>query len=259
MANRVMTAVAAEAASAGRDLRAAAPGAEPRPGIASRLHWLLRFVLSQAPLVRRDIWPASTIVLFIGAAVSVLTASSPGAAPGAVPGAALSLLAPLGAAVGIAMIYGAENDPGLELALASPTSPRIVVVARLVLVLAWDIVVALAGSAVLAAVKGPDLFLAIVATWLGPMLLLGCLVLLLSLVAQSSVAIATAMVLWVVRTLAVIDGSRIQQLDYFRGLTSALDLLWQTSPLTLGLALVLLAAAVFLTPYREPFAARQAI
>ncbi len=255
MAQRVMAAVAAEVS--GR-----APAAEEsvatagRGRMSARLGWLVRFVAAQAPLVRREIWPASAVVLFIGAALSVLTAAG---RSGEVPGAALSLLAPLGAAVGVALIYGAENDPGMELALASPTSPRIVVVARLVLVLAWDIALALAASAVLAVVNGPELFVPIVATWLGPMLLLGCLVLLLSLVAQSSVAIGTAMVIWVVRSIAVVDGSRFERLDYFAGLTSVLDSVWQTSPLTLGLALVLLAAAVFLTPYREPFAARQAI
>ncbi len=210
------------------------------------------FVGAQGPLVRREIWPASTVVMLIGAAISLI---EDGGGSG-VPGAALSLLAPLAAAIGIAMIYGQENDPALELTLATPTSPRLVVVARLVVVLAWDLGLALAASAILAILDGPAVFMPVVSTWLGPMLLLGCLALLLSLFVHSSLAIGGSMVLWLARAVAATGEPHIGSLG---GLTDVLNAAWQTSPLTLGLALLLLAVAVFLTPYREPFGARPSI
>jgi len=217
-----------------------------RPSALERVRWLGHFVAAQAPLVRREIWPASTVVMLIGAAISLIDSTG----RGGVPGAALSLLAPLAAAIGIAMIYGQDNDPALELAMATPTSPRLVVVARLVVVLAWDLALALAATAILAAVNGPSVFLPVVSAWLGPMLLLGCLALLLSLFMSTSLAIAGAMVLWIARAMAVTRESNVSDLG---GLTDVLNVAWQTSPLTLGLALLLLAVAIFLTPYREPF------
>jgi hypothetical protein len=123
-----------------------------------RLTWLVQLVASQVPLVRREIWPASTVVMAIGAAVSLTTAGR----VGATPGTALALLAPLAAALGIAMIYGEENDPALELALTSPTSPRLIVLARLVLVLAWDLGLAIAASLALSVANGPAVFVPLV-------------------------------------------------------------------------------------------------
>ena len=214
-----------------------------------RSTWLVQLVTSQVPLVRREIWPASTVVMAIGAAVSLIMAGR----AGSVPGTALALLAPLAAALGIAMIYGEDNDPALELALASPTSPRLIVLARLVLVLAWDLGLAVAASLALAVVNGPAVFVPLVSLWLGPMLLLGCLALFLSLYIHSSLAIAAASVLWVARALEVAGPARLHDLG---GFSAVLDAVWQTSPLTVTFALLLLGAAVALVPRREPLGAR---
>lgn len=58
------------------------------------------------------------------------------------------------AAVGLALVYGPEVDPGLELALATPTAPRSVLLARMTLVFAYDLGLALAANAVVLAVRG---------------------------------------------------------------------------------------------------------
>lgn len=230
----------------------AAAGATRRSSRYRGFVWLARFVAAQTPLVRREIWPASAVVMAIGAALSLIVGSS----GGEVPGTALALLAPFAAAIGIAMIYGQENDPALELALATPTSPRLVVVARLVVVLAWDLVLAVAATLVLAIANGPSVFMPLVSLWLGPMLLLGCLTLVLSLFVHSSLAIVATSILWIVRALEVAGEVRLHDLG---GLTTVVDAVWQTSPLTLALALLLLAVALFLTPYREQFAARPSL
>jgi hypothetical protein len=231
---------------------AAARRSRPALPLRHRLRWLGQLVASQVPLVRREIWPASTVVMAIGAAVSLTTAGR----GGAIPGTALALLAPLAAALGIATIYGEENDPALELALASPTSPRLIVLARLVLVLAWDLGLAAAASMVLAVANGPAVFVPLVSLWLGPMLLLGCLALFLSLFIHSSLAIAAASVLWIARALEVAGPTPLHDLG---GFTAVLDAIWQTSPSTVTIALLLLCAAVALIPSREPLGARSGI
>ena len=220
-----------------------------RAPLRHRLRWLSHLVTSQLPLVRREIWPASTLVMAIGAAVSLITSGR----VGSIPGTALVLLAPLAAALGIAMIYGEENDPALELALATPTSPRLIVMARLVLVLAWDLGLAVAASLALAIVNGPAAFVPLVSLWFGPMLLLGCLALFLSLFIHSSLAIAAASALWVARALEVAGPAQLHDLG---GFTGVLDAIWQTSPLTVAAALLLLCAALALVPRREPLGAR---
>ena len=209
--------------------------AAPRPSFGRRLRWLLRFVTGQVPLVRREIWSASVVVISIGLGVSLLSTG------GSEPGRAFALFAPLAAALGVAMIYGHENDPSLELALATPVSPRLVVLARLVLVLAMDLALALASSLVLMVVDGPAYAASLVGLWLGPMLLLGCLSLALSLVVGTNWAIAIGSILWIVRVFEFADGSRAQT---FGELGQALNVLWQTSPLTIGLSAVILLLAL---------------
>jgi hypothetical protein len=203
-----------------------------------RLTWLAEFVLAQVPVVRHDIWAASAVIMAIGAGISLVPFRG-----GA--GDILGLFAPLAAAIGVAMIYGAENDPSIEVALATPVSPRLVVVARLVDVLVFDLVLALAASVLLAAANGSSPILPIVGLWLGPMLLLGCLSLLLSLVVGTPGAILVAGGLWLLRGLEVTDGTVAERMG---GLVQVLDPVWQTSLLTIGLAAAALCAAMLLTP-----------
>jgi hypothetical protein len=214
-----------------------------------RATWLVSLVLAQVPVVRRDIWPASSVVIAIGAGISLV----PGAGG---TGGALALFAPLAAAIGIAMIYGQENDPSLELALATPVSPRLVVIARLVLVFAFDLALAVAASLALAAVDGPAIAAPLIGLWLGPMLLLGCLSLALSLIVGTPVAIVVAGAIWAIRALEVTDSRLIRD---FAGLSQAIDAVWQTSVLTLVSAAAILAIAVAVAPRREGLPASPAV
>ncbi|HPL30514.1 MAG TPA: zf-HC2 domain-containing protein, partial [Anaerolineae bacterium] len=105
---------------------------------------------AQVPLVRREIWPASALVMAIGCVVAILQGGSQA-------GFFIQALAPLVAAAGLAMIYGPENDPSLELALATPTSPRQVLLARLVVVFGYDLALGLMATAGLVTVVPPAL------------------------------------------------------------------------------------------------------
>jgi anti-sigma factor RsiW len=245
LADRVADRIAAEEriARAGRSW-------SPQTGLRARFgrqaRWLAAFVAGQVPIVRREIWSASVLVFILGAAISMLDR-------GSVPGVALALFAPLAAALGIALVYGHDNDPSLELALATPVSPRQVVLARLTLVMAWDLALALAASGAVVVLNGrPDAFMTLVGLWLGPMLLLGCFSLVLSLLIGTSAALTVAGFIWLARAMELADAANPQRLGVVgQALSQVLDVVWQTSPLTLALAAVAVAAALALAPVRS--------
>jgi anti-sigma factor RsiW len=104
-------------------------------------------LLAQARLVGHSVWIASALVMALGAALTFVWT-------GAVPddawtGKVLALVAPVVAAGGVAGLYGPARDPGYELVAATPARPRLILLARLTLVVGYDIVLALLASAAL--------------------------------------------------------------------------------------------------------------
>ncbi len=206
----------------------------------SRLRAPQRLLAAQIPLVRRGIWAASAIVMFVGVLVALVERSGQ-------PGVVLALTAPLVAAIGVALVYGPENDSGLEVALATPTSPRIVLLARLTLVFGYNLMLALAGSAVLTLAGEASSLWMVVTQWLGPMVLLSALSLTLSLWIGPTPALTTALVCWTIRVAAGQRGEVLVKIP-------AADLvrfLWSTSAVSLALAVVLLATTLITFPRAE--------
>lgn len=218
-----------------------APRGSRRPVAAISLLWQL--LVGQVPLVRRAIWAASAVTMAVGL-LAALFATTPTAG-----GLVLGLLAPLVAAMGVALVYGPENDPGLEVALATPTAPRLVLLARLTLVYGYDLGLALLATLVLAARGGADP-LPLISLWIGPMLFLSALALLLSLLLDATAALLVSMGLWSVRLIAAADlgGGRPS------AVADPLDGLWHNTPLLLPLAALLLLAALWYGPGRERLA-----
>lgn len=202
---------------------------------------LTALVRGQVPLIRRGLWLASPLVFLVGTAVALAAPSATNA------GLVLSLLAPVVAAVGVALVYGPENDPGLEIALSTPTSPRAVLLARLVLVLGYDLALALLANTVVAAVDPQLAFWPLVSSWLAPMLLLSSLSLLLSLVAGTVPAVSVALTLWALRLLSSAGGRG-------DGLGAPARWVWDvgmSGPLAWPLAATLALAALWWAPRRE--------
>ncbi len=139
--------------------------------------------------------------------------------------------------MGIAFVYGPENDPSLEIALATPTSPRLVLMGRLTLVYAYDILLAVTASAVIIAARGGTGLWPVIVLWLGPMLFLSALSLVLSLLFGSVTGISTALVIWAARIMA---GSRWLP----TGERNLFIRFWGSSTL-----LIPLAAALFLVAF----------
>ena len=202
----------------------------------ARLRWAWLMVRAQVPVVRQRLTAASLLVMMAGAAIAM--ASGLGWS-----GQVFVLLAPLAVAVGCAIVF--HDDLG-ELALAMPATPRLVLVARLVVVFAVDLAAALLASVAVAG-RLHEALTALIGAWLGPMLLLATMSLLLSALAGSGPGITVALGLWFLRVLAGLGASD----GIITGPVAArIDAAWATSPAVLVVAVTLLAATIAVAPRR---------
>src|SRR5262249_37530550 len=140
--------------------------------------------------------------------------------------ALLGVAAPLVTAIGVAFLYGPEQDPGLELTLGTPTSPRLILLCRLALVFGYTFALALAVTLLLLLMRAAP-FSLVISVWLVPMLLLAGLSLLASVTlgAWAGVGSAVGVVLMPLLT-ATLDasGSRVHNGAWQIGA------LWRTTP-----------------------------
>lgn len=151
--------------------------------------WLLH---AQLRVVQQEIWLASALVMVLGLFVTLTI--QPGPAPEMLP---LVWVAPLVAAVGVAFLYGPAADPALEIELAAPVSPRLVVLARLLLVFAFDLMLGLLSSVVLVALRSGWSLWPLVLLWLAPMTFLAALAFLLSMLfVEPPISVSICLVLW---------------------------------------------------------------
>jgi hypothetical protein len=221
------------------------PAAGRRSAARAALRQAAALLTGQIPVVRARLWLASALVMALGAA---LAAFDTGAA-----GLVLALIAPVVAAVGLAVVYGPRVDPNLEVALASPTSPRTVLLARLTLVFGYDLLLGLAASAALAWTGSAGGVWALVSAWLGPMALLSAVSLAVSIWLGPNLAMAAAMVLWAGRL--VVGGWTPVLPSAVHQVAAAV---WSTNPVTLGTAVVIgLVALVWMPRRTSPQAAHQ--
>jgi hypothetical protein len=157
---------------------------------------------SQVRIVRGDIFLASLLVMVIGVFITLPDLTS-GAQPEDVP---LVLLAPVVTAVGVAFLYGPDSDPALEITLAAPVSPRLLLLARLLLLFAFDLTIGIGGSMILA-LFGFSL-LPLLSAWLAPMAFLSGLAFLLSVLIREPLIGALASVgLWAALVLNRFSGT----------------------------------------------------
>jgi len=199
--------------------------------------WLL--LQSQAPLVRREIWPASAAVLLIGFAVTILSGQWH----------FLGAIAPLVAAGAIAALYGAGNDPAFELTLATPTSQRQILIARVALVFSYNLVLALIANFALIPFNPGMVPGSLILEWLGPMAFLSGAALLLSLWVGSSSAVTITYLAWLGQLIAqnILHNPGaigIQMPVLFKVLADYLSF-WANPALLVPLGLLLFAVALW--------------
>ncbi|MGN9839882.1 hypothetical protein ACTMTI_17325 [Nonomuraea sp. H19] len=206
---------------------------------APRRAWQL--LVMEARLLHPGVWAASLLVMAVCVASSMVW--------WAVPEAVLGLGAPLMAGLGVAGLYGPERDRAFEVVAVTPTSPRVVLLARVTLVFGYDLVLALLASGLLAvAGRSPAGVVALVTTWLGPMALLAAVSLLLSVCWHPGGAIGVALAAWSVPALALTD---VPVPDGYL-------VIWWSGPWTIGLAVALAGAAIALAGRVEPMRRRHA-
>lgn len=119
----------------------------------------------------------------------------------------LVLVAPMVTAIGVAFIYGPEVDPALEIELATPVAPRLLLLARLALVFGFNLILGLAASVILSLVNAELAFWPLVSTWLAPMTFLSALAFLLTVFTTNSLTAAIlCFLLWTFQSFRQLGG-----------------------------------------------------
>ena len=216
-----------------QNVRVSISAGSRKMGVLERTGLLL---VSQFHLIQRDLWVASTAVFLIGFCAAVIINAT----------GFFQAIAPLIAVASIATIYGPENDPGLELALATVTSPRQILLARMTLVFGYDLLMSLVASVGLVAFSSGSVLGVIISGWLAPMTFLSSLALLLSQLIGTRNAISTATLIWIINWMArgVVGGYFHMQLfavitepaSAYAGFFSTTWLLFSLAGLLIGLA-----------------------
>ncbi len=164
-------------------------------GEVSRITWAGLILRSQLRLVHPATWAASALVIALGALVTLIL-YRPAQTGAELP---LVIVAPLVAACGVAFLYGLDADPALELQLATPVSPRVILLARLALLFGFNLLITLACSVLLAITQAGISLAPLIAAWLAPMTFLSALAFLLSVIFFDSLAsVLISLLLWIV-------------------------------------------------------------
>ena len=198
----------------------------------ARLLW--RLTRAQLPLIPKGIWVASAAVLFLAILIASLWRD------GAFPPPLLGLLLAPMAAAGVAFLCDQDADAGLEIALATPTSPRVTLFCRFLLVYGYNTALALGGALFLALGRHGD-FALLTSYWFGPMLLLASIGLVLTVRFGAFAGAIVVGALWCLRVLGL-------ALATTHVADASLPILWRTSPALLVFAIVLLLIAALVLP-----------
>jgi hypothetical protein len=220
-------------------------GPDSRP--LRHLRYLAALVLTEARLIRLAVPVASALVMALGVTFVLIATEGPGTSTAA--GDLLALVAPIVAAAGVAGAYRSRHDPAAELVAATPTSGRFLLLVRLTLVFGYDLVLALAASAVLAVTTADTTSLdMLIGAWLGPMALLSSFSLLVAVRFGPDVALGTAVGLWALRVFA--DGV----VAYDSWPARLIVEVWSTNAVVLAVSVALAIAAVVAAGRSGPFA-----
>jgi hypothetical protein len=211
------------------------------PGLMLLHLWLV--FKKQISIIHKSIWIVSAMVMIFGC-ILVLVATSANHSHIRDAQLLLALFASVIGASGVAFIYGAENDAGYELTLSTPTSIRIVMICRMILVVGYDLLLSALASTVLALSYGGGPW-EIIQLWLGPMLLLASISLVLSLMVGSVIALLFSLILEMTQALPPYMEKGLI------GLQLARPDLWQTNPTILLLAILFFVFAILYAP-RQP-------
>jgi len=195
--------------------------------------WML--LRAQALLVQREIWPANAAVMALAIVVALISGQT----------GVVYFVAPLLAAASLAALSGQENDPAFELTAAAPTSAWKILLARLSVVSAYNLLLALAAIGLLLAFAPPGLLGVAALGWLAPMACLSALALLLSLWLGTGNALLIAYALWIFQYLPYQHLDAWMAASFWTPAVMAWRLFWQSPQWTIAAALAALGAALW--------------
>lgn len=200
--------------------------------------WLV--LTRQVRLIHKSIWIASTLVGLFCCVLALVFSRQPHNHLQNTT-SILALFTAVVAASGVAFIYGSDNDTAFEVTLSTPTSIRIVMLCRMVLVIGYNFVLSALASSIIAIAHGGGLW-EIMQLWLGPMLLLSSISVSLSLMIGSAFAVAVSLIIEALQAIPITIEKGLPVLQLAR------PDVWQTSPTIILLAVLLFIFAVFYAP-----------
>jgi hypothetical protein len=212
-----------------------------RPGLGSSLRSIAELLKAQSVLIRQEMWPASAIVMLIGIAACWLLMDF----------GFIYFLSPLVAATSLALIFGPENDPALELTCATPYSPWKILLARLSLVSGYNFGLALLCTVILNWLIPTDALGTLVLGWLGPVSFLSALALFLSIWIGTSKATAVVYALWILQYIPFEIFGSLTFVNFWNSIITAYKDFWHEPILLLSLAAVVMLATL-LSANRAP-------
>lgn len=154
-------------------------------------HTLL-ILRAQIRVISREIWLASALVILLGTLVTLISYDSQ--ADNFTP---LVFLAPVVTAIGVSLLYDAEQEPIFELEDSTPPGLSLLLLARMTLIFSFDLALALVGSVILALAHTEISLFPLIMAWLLPMTFLSALAYFLSIVSRNAVfSMAFSLIIW---------------------------------------------------------------
>lgn len=145
-----------------------------RPPLREWWPWLL--LQGQIRVVQKEIWQASALVMALGCLVTFATSRT---SPSTLP---FIFIAPLITAFSLAFLYDGSLAPIFELENSTPATAHLLLLARLLLVFAFDCALGLCASVLFTQfLPGSPILWQLVLTWLAPMAFLSALAFFISI------------------------------------------------------------------------------
>jgi len=200
---------------------------------ALRQSWQL--LRAQARLVQTELWPVSALVMAIGILVGLISKQT----------VVVYLLSPIVAASALAVVYGPERDPAMELSRSTPTSAWKILFARLSMVSCYNLLLGMLASLALLFIVPVEMLGGIILGWVAPLAFLSALALLISIWWGTGTAISIAYGLWLVQFLPFqVNGVYVVNTHWTSIMTAYKDF-WHNPLLLFLLALPLLVGALW--------------
>ena len=181
---------------------------------------------AQFKLIKKEIWQASFLILFIGFMITILIESEP----------FFYAIAPLVSAASLSILYNRQNDPAFELTLSTPVSQMQILLIRLFIVFSYNLALVFLYSASLSLIYSAKIITPLLYGWLAPMTFLSILAMTISIILNSEYAIFISYSVWLSKY--IFNIAEINHL--FSDLSQIIKHFWDSPQLIFS------AAAIFL-------------